>query len=197
MANQLPVNQVLQMRQQGYSDNQIVQHLQGQGFTSQQVYDAMSQADFSKLSGAPVAPGQPPQQAAPAEMPPPPEPAPAPEPYAQYPAPEIDEEKISEIAEAIINEKWEEIIPEIKGIAEWKEKIESRLQKIIDDFKSLKEQFNELHKGILSKISEYDEHIRDVGSELKAVEKVFKDVIPSFTQNVSELSRITKTLKKK
>ncbi|MBW2963814.1 hypothetical protein KY306_03540, partial [Candidatus Woesearchaeota archaeon] len=69
MANQLPVNQVLQMRQQGYSDNQIVQYLQRQGFTSQQVYDAMSQADFSKLSGAPVA------QEAPAEMPPPPEPA--------------------------------------------------------------------------------------------------------------------------
>ncbi|MBW2963650.1 hypothetical protein KY306_02660, partial [Candidatus Woesearchaeota archaeon] len=130
-------------------------------------------------------------------MPPPPEPAPAPEPYGQYAAPEIDEEKISEIAEAIINEKWEEIIPEIKGIADWKEKIESQLQKITDDFKNLKEQFNELHKGILGKISEYDEHIRDVGSELKAVEKVFKDVIPSFTQNVSELSRITKTLKKK
>jgi len=191
MANQLPVNQVLQMRQQGYSENQIVQYLQRQGFTSQQVYDAMSQADFSKLSGAPVA------QEASAEMPPPPEPAPAPEPYAQYAAPEIDEEKISEIAEAIINEKWEEIIPEIKAITEWKEKIESQLQKITDDFKNLKEQFNELHKGILGKISEYDEHIRDVGSELKAVEKVFKDVIPSFTQNVSELARITKTLKKK
>ncbi len=193
MANQLPVDQVLQLRQQGHSDNDIVQQLQRQGFTAQQIYDAMGQADFSKLSGTPV-------QQAPAAMPPPPAPESAPPPpqeaYAQYPAP-ADDERMSEVAEAIINEKWEEIIPEIKALTDWKEEIESKIQKISDDFKHLQGQFNELHKGVLGKISEYDEHIRDVGSELKAVEKVFKDVIPEFTQNVSELSRVTKTLKKK
>ena len=85
----------------------------------------------------------------------------------------------------------------VQVLAAWKEKIDGELKKLTEGFKNLREQFNELHKGVLGKISEYDEHIRDVGSELKAVEKVFKDVIPEFTQNVSELSRVTKTLKKK
>ncbi|MCK4589782.1 MAG: hypothetical protein KAT77_05020 [Nanoarchaeota archaeon] len=202
MANQLPVDQVMQLRQQGYSNNQIVDQLQRQGYAFQQIYDAMSQADLTKLAGAPVG-GQG------AEMPPPPgpeaapmpEPAPRPEaqPYAQeYPAPAGDsDERISEIAEAIINEKWEELIEEVKGIGEWKDKVEANIKKMSSDLEHLKGEFSELHKGVLGKISEYDEHIRDVGSELKAIERVFKDVIPSFTENVSELSRITKGMKKK
>ena len=36
----------------------------------------------------------------------------------------------------------------------------------------------------------------DVGVELKAVGKVFKDVIPVFTENVKELRDVTKGLKK-
>lgn len=190
---QLPVQQILDLRSKGSSDNQIVQQLQRQGFSYQQIYDAMSQADLSKLSGAPL----------PEEMPPAPEPEPAPQSYPQpypqeYPAyPAASEERISEVAEAIINEKWEDLIVEVKKIADWKEKMENQLQKMADDFQRLKGQFDELHKGVIGKISEYDENIRDVGSELKAVEKVFKDVIPSFTENVSELSRITKNFKKK
>lgn len=194
---QLPVQQILDFRQQGYSDNQIVQQLQRQGYAYQQIYDAMSQADLAKLSGSPIPEVQPGM--------PPPEPAPAPaqesypQPYPQeYPSYQPSgEEKISEIAEAIINEKWEDLIAEVKKISEWKEKIENQLQKISDDYRHLQDQFAELHRGVIGKISEYDENIRDVGSELKAVEKVFKDVIPSFTENVNELSRITKGLKKK
>lgn len=205
MANQLPVDQIVQLRQQGYSNNQVVEMLQRQGYGFQQIYDAMSQADLSKLSGAPIGDyGE--------EMPPPPgpeavpmpEPAPMPEaqPYAQnypqYPAPAADaDERISEIAEAIINEKWEELIEEVRKITEWKEKVEGNIGKLSSSVAQVKEEFSELHKGVLGKISEYDENIRDVGSELKAVEKVFKDVIPSFTENVSELSRITKIMKKK
>lgn len=205
MANQLPVDQIVQLRQQGYSNNQIVETLQRQGYGFQQIYDAMSQADLSKLSGAPIGGYE-------EEMPPPPGPeeAPMPEPapmseaqpyaqdYQQYPAPNVNnDERISEIAEAIINEKWEELIEEVKKITDWKEKVEGNLSKLSSSVEHLKEEFSELHKGVLGKISDYDEHIRDVGSELKAVEKVFKDVIPSFTENVSELSRITKSMKKK
>lgn len=203
MANQLPVEEVAQLRQQGLSNNQIVQQLQRKGFSAQQIYDAMSQADLAKFSGAPAQQQQQPPQQPPAEMPPPPQPQEYPpqqqaypQEYQQYPAPNNDE-RISEIAEAIINEKWEELLSEVKKITDWKDKVDSELKKLSDDFQHLKDQFNELHKGVLGKISEYDEHIRDVGSELKAVEKVFKDVIPSFTQNVGELSKITKTLKKK
>ena len=38
---------------------------------------------------------------------------------------------------------------------------------------------------------------RVVGTDLKAVGKVFKDVIPTFVENVKELSSIKEDLKKK
>jgi len=214
MADQLPIDQVVQLRQQGYSNNQIVQQLQRQGYSAQQIYDAMSQADVSKFTGAPVsqetpsgeAPSQPEQsQQAPPPPPQAPEqypqdysqqyPAQYPQQYAQYPS-DIDE-RISETAEAIINEKWDELITEVKKVTDWKEKTESQIKKLSDDIQHLKDQFSELHKGVLGRISEYDENIRNVGSELKAVEKVFKDVVPTLTENVNELSRLTKNIKKK
>ena len=74
---------------------------------------------------------------------------------------------------------------------------EPAIQKIKDDVAALKEDFNQLRQGVLGKINEYDTNMRDVGSELKAVQKVFKDVIPKFTENVAELSRVSKTIKKK
>ena len=39
--------------------------------------------------------------------------------------------------------------------------------------------------------------MRDVGTELKAVGKVFKDVIPTFVENVKELSSVKEDLKKR
>ncbi len=189
---QSPMQLVLQMRQQGITDNQIVQTLQKQGFSTQQVFDAMSQADLANISPQP-------------DMPPPPEDYPQ-EQYAQesaYPQSHVEgvtlpeDEHIHEVAEAVVSEKWEELIGEVKKIVSWKESVETDLQKLKDAVSSLKEEFNQLRQGVLGKIGEYDMHMRDVSSELKAVEGVFKDVIPELTESVAELSRMSKSMKKK
>lgn len=200
----MPVQQVLQMRQQGTSDNQIVLVLQKQGFTTQQIFDAMSQADIASISARP--------ESSPSEMPPEPsEPTSAeypsypqeagaaesyPEAYPQEGVPQNIEGRIHEVAEAIINEKWDEIFGEIQKVVVWKEKVEADILKLKDDISAIKEEFGGLRQGVLGKIGEYDERMRDVSSNLKAVQTVFKDVIPSFTENVAELSRLTKTIKK-
>jgi len=61
----------------------------------------------------------------------------------------------------------------------------------------LKEQFDALHKGILGKIEEYDKGIKDVGTDIRAMEEVFKKTLPTFTENIHELSRLTKNIKSK
>ena len=73
---------------------------------------------------------------------------------------------------------------------EWKEKVESQLSKIEQDIKNVKENFNGLQASIVGKINEYDKNIVNVGTEVKAMEKVFEKVLPTFTENVSELKRI-------
>ena len=101
-------------------------------------------------------------------------------------------ERIEEITEGLIDEKWDELIAEVKKIVEWKEKIEDKQTQMLSDLSKLKEDFKTLHEGVLGRLQTYDNRIRDVGTELNAVGKVFKDVIPEFVENVKELKGIVK-----
>ena len=104
-------------------------------------------------------------------------------------------ERIEEITENIIDEKWEELLAEVRKIVAWKEKVEERQAKLASDVQKLKEDFTVLHQGVLGKLEDYDERMQDVGTELKAVGRVFKDVIPEFVQNVKDLSSFKNELK--
>ena len=73
--------------------------------------------------------------------------------------------------------------------------IEEKQTKMANDLERLKDDFNVLHQGVLGKLDDYDLRMTDVGTELKAVGKVFKDVVPEFVENVKELSSITSRLK--
>jgi len=202
-----PTAKVLQMRQQGYSNDQIIQLLQQEGFRSSQIFDALSQADIKETAG-----GIPQQQPAPAPALPPEYqqmPAPEPLPPEMPPLPEmppamppleherIDKESIAEIAESIVDEKWEELMKSVDKIVAWKDEAETRIAKMEQKIKDLKERFEALHAGILSKVSEYDKGIKTVGTDVKAMEEAFKKILPTLTANVSELSRLTKKIKPK
>ncbi|MCK5630605.1 MAG: hypothetical protein KAI26_08345 [Nanoarchaeota archaeon] len=219
-ASSLPVDQIKAMQARGYANNQIIQALQRDGYTSQQVFDAIKQAELSAAVGAPLQeegaqPGM--VGAEYNEMPPaegeayPPEEtypeAPAmPQPVREDMPPPmgaplgrpgtVDSERIEEIAEAIIDEKWEEIAKNINKIIEWKDTIEAKIQGLDEDFKRLKLDFDKLHTSILGKVGEYDQHILNVGTEIKAMEKVFQKILPTLTENVSQLSRVTERMKK-
>lgn len=199
-----PIEQVLMMKQQGYTSNQIVQTLQSQGYNTNQIFDAINQAGLSgtfealpehQEMGMPEygqsSEQQPYQQ----------------QPYEQQlfqgfqPPPEIqapisvDEERIQEVAEAIIDEKWEEFAKDIKKVIEWKERSEDRIAKLEQQIIDLRMSMDSLTKSIMSKISAYDQNIVDVGVEVKAMEKVFQKVLPTLTENVNKLGRMTKGYK--
>jgi len=100
-----------------------------------------------------------------------------------------------ELIEAIIDEKWNELVKDITKILEWKTSAESKISKIEQQVVDLRNEFDKLHTAIVGKIGDYDKHILDVGAEIQSMEKVFAKVLPVFTQNVSELTRITDDLK--
>ena len=133
-------------------------------------------------------------------MPPPP-PGMPPPPGAEAPAmptagmPAVglggDRQLMEEIAEGIIDEKWEELMKSVDKIITWKDKADRKLERMEQKVTDLKERFETLHTGVLGKIEEYDKGIKTVGSDIKAMESVFKKIIPSFTENVGKLSRLT------
>lgn len=252
----VPVQQVLAMRSQGLSNNQIIQNLQREGFKSHQIFDAMNQADLRASAhpataqrpmpgqGMPTGRTEPlmspyyEQQAQPwpaageqpqsdaagedlfgqagqegaeetlnvpsADSVPMIDPLAQPQPMARYPSagPSMlvpgqgdSVDRIEEVAEAIIDEKWSELMKHIQKIVDWKQRVDSRIIEMENRFKSLEEEFNKLHESVIGKVQEYDQNIRDVGTEIKGMEKVFQKIIPELTTNVSELSKLTDTLK--
>ncbi len=190
--SQTPTALVIQMRQQGLDNNQIVQSLQREGFKSQQIFDAMNQADTK--AGVDVATQQNLEQQPPSETPVQPSAA---QPGAAPAAMGGSKEEIEEIVESVVEEKMEDMVKENKKISDWKDKTEDRISKIEQQLIDMKTNFDNLHKGVLGKIEEYDKGINDVGTEIKALEKVFQKILPTLTENVSELSRITQGMKAK
>ncbi|MBN2459314.1 hypothetical protein JXB28_03430 [Candidatus Woesearchaeota archaeon] len=188
----LPIDQVRAMRIKGFDNNQIVQALQRNGYSSTQIFDALNQADL--VSGAPAFQGG----------------SNAPLPSGAGDASQglgqgyeeggsmvgMGNEEVEELIESVIEEKWDELGKDINKIVEWKNEVENKLARIEQRFESLQDSFDKLHQAVIGKIGEYDKNILEVGAEVKAMEKVFSKVLPLFTENVSELARITQALKK-
>jgi hypothetical protein len=204
---------IISMRQQGLDNNQIVQYLQRSGYNSNQIFDALSQADLRSAAPdqfnpddsapfpggelQPLHAGMPQPQMAPQSMSPPPreQQSMPPPPMPSHDLPD-NREQIEELVETVIDEKWEEFSKNINKIVDWKNSTEAKIASIEQQFKDLKEIFDKLHTAIIGKITEYDQNIKNVDTDIKAMEKVFQKILPTFTENVSELSRITKNLKK-
>ncbi|MBI4141264.1 hypothetical protein HY485_05500 [Candidatus Woesearchaeota archaeon] len=170
----MPVEQVMIMRQQGASNPQIIQTLQ-RNYSPQQIADAMAQAE-ARLAGEPFA-GMPAQeQFAPA---------------VQQPS----SQNVTEEVESQINEKWRALSDELKPLSEWKEHVDSQIGSLANDVNALKSEVEKIHKAVFAQIQEYGQNLRDVGAEIKAIEKVFTQVLPELTTSVQDISRAAKQLK--
>jgi hypothetical protein len=185
-------NLVMNMKQQGMSNNQIIQELQRQGYNSQQIFDAITMSEPSNMPAGPIDnfPQQQPEMMQQQEQP-------VMQQQSMSRFGDDSKEKIEEMAEAIIDEKWEELVKSINKIIEWKGKVEGNINKLEQEIRDLKENFNQLHSSIVGKINEYDKNIVNVGTEVKAMSQVFEKILPTFTENVSELRRIVKGNTKK
>ena len=101
-----------------------------------------------------------------------------------------------EYVEAVIEERWTDIENDIRKVVEWKNRSDQRITQLAQQFDDLKDRFDKLHAALIGKIESYDKNILEVGAELKAMEKVFSKVMPSFTENVKQLDDMTRRLKK-
>ena len=186
IAEKTPVDIIQDMRAQNYSNNQIVEYMQKQGLRSDEIFDAMNKAEAG-MPGAPSAIEQMSAQSAPMGP--------------SFMPPMMDaglsKEQVEEISESIVDEKMEDFQKEFKKITDWKDSTKARLAAIEQKIEDMSKSFELLHTGVLGKIEEYDKGITEVGTEIKALEKVFSKILPTLTENVSELSRITQKLKSK
>jgi len=176
-----PVEQIMVLKRQGMDNNQIIQEMEKQGYDSTQIFDVLNQVSMAN-------PGMTPEQPQSYSTPPD---------FSNQQALEqsdfsADKEQIEEIAEAIIDEKWKEFEEDVRVIINWKEKTEIRMNQLAQQIKDVADSVNNLQKSIVNKVTQYDRNLTDVGTEIKAMEKVFQKILPNLTENVNKLERIAK-----
>ncbi|MFT4312918.1 MAG: hypothetical protein ACMXYA_00770 [Candidatus Woesearchaeota archaeon] len=103
--------------------------------------------------------------------------------------------QIEELIEAVIDEKWKDIEKNIVKIINWKDKVDQRVTQLEQNLKDIRSDYDSLQKSIVGKVGEYDKNVLNVGSQLKAMEKAFGEIMPQFTRNINELNRITQRVK--
>lgn len=104
--------------------------------------------------------------------------------------------QIEDLIEAVIEEKWKEIEANMLKVISWKDKTEQRLAQIEQSIADVKEEFSGLQNAVVGKVGEYDKHVVSIASQLQAMEKAFSQVLPTFIENIQELDRITKDMKR-
>lgn len=226
MPKEVPTNEVLALQRSGRTTADITKTLEAKGYPLQSINDAINQANIkSGVEGSmPEAPRvakdiesmqesileppeAPPAPYAPEQMPPTPEATPTPT-YPQFqpvtmpqpamPAePSISYEDVQSLVEEVIDEKWKELTAKIGDIPSWKSEMSSDTESIKQELLRVERRFEDLQTAIFGKVKEYGTSMRDLGTEMKAMEKVFEKILEPLTTNIKELERITGQLKGK
>jgi len=166
------------MRARGMQNRDIVRDLTARGYPA---------PDIAAGFESPMGPS--PAYYPPSGMPPPP---PPPRPSAP---PRIPVEDIERISEAIISEKWKDVSKDLDGLKKWSEEAQNALMNLSDRMTKLEMKLDSIETAMLGKVEEYGKGIQDVGTELKAMQRVFQTVMPTFTENIKELRDIVDVTK--
>ncbi|MEK6861914.1 MAG: hypothetical protein AABY07_08160 [Nanoarchaeota archaeon] len=206
-----PTEQVLNMIQQSYSNEEIINALQNQGYSNQSISEALNQAHTkSSVEGIPSPPSPQMQPSIlnqekrfkPDFLQPGP-------PVRNIPAPPIQEspdqqlsfdrqsaDQFQELAESIIDEKWQKLLENVGDLGNWKERVKNDVLSIKQELLRLESRFENLQAAVTGKIRDYDKGIQNVGTDIKALEKLLQNILQPLSTNVKELSKLTTKLKK-
>ena len=203
------LERVMQMKNEGYSESQIIDSLKQEGVSPKEIYNALTQSTIkSELSQSPVAeeagemeqreePYQDPgalqdQQYNPYSQ--------SPQDYNQqypgyqeYQAPQqqTDIETINEIAEQMVEEKTVELKKTISSFKSYNEETRAEFERITKRLERLENNFGELQVAILRKIGEYGENIKNISSEMHETQDSFSKILNPLTDNIRELQKLT------
>ena len=216
-----PINEVSEMKKKGLTNEQIIGSLSDKSYSHEQISSAMDQSNIKQEAttttntllppsgngGVPLgltnAPSPTSEHSKEPQSPSPISPVTTPIQSSDLmsvdsmPAERASYEMVEEIAESVVKEKWEELLHGIGDISRWKEKTETDIQAIKQEILRTQQRFDNLQTAALGKVKEYGEDIREIGTEMQAIEKVLSKIITPLTTNIKELSRITGELKKK
>jgi DNA-binding transcriptional MerR regulator len=197
------MDHILSLMEQGYPHNEIIAKLQEQGYTNNEIQEAFSQAQTkASVEAEPELPPMPPApQMQPSlinrEQPqmnfaPPRQPEMI---RPDFSSREI-EERMQELAESIIDEKWRKVLEDMGDLSSWKDRVKTEIVSVKQELLRMENRFEALQQSIFGRIREYDNQVEGVGTDVKAIEKLLQNILNPLADNVKELKRITEKLKR-
>lgn len=109
----------------------------------------------------------------------------------------VDVETIEEISEEIVNEKMSEFRNKIEDFGEFKQIVQSKLADFDERLKRIEANIDRLQAALIGRVQEYGQNIKDLGSEMRAVEGAFSKILNPLVDNIKELNSITEKMKGK
>lgn len=198
----LSAQQIMDMRQEGKSDKEILKKFRKDGYSYDDIERAMLQSVKSGVEES-------------EEMPSPQQPA-SQQPAPQPPAPQMEQQdynlpeagklfneqqpapKESFDAETVIEELVESIVEEKTGhLSKRMEKLEGSLKEVKSLLKKRPSAEQSKQHPDWSKIEDTQKRLDELDARISGVEKAFKQFLPSLTKNVENLSNMIHELKKK
>lgn len=195
-----PLELTLDMQSKGLDEEKITSELSLKGLSKEQISQVITQANIKSRVESPE------------EAPPAPE-APStetqetnvsefqnqqtsePQQFQNYTT--STNKQIEEIAEEIIQEKWESFLENFGDLPIWKEKMENDILAIKQEIVRVHDRMNGVERSLAGKVQEYSESLTDVTAEIKALSKLLQQILQPLTSNVKELQKITEKFKER
>ncbi|VVB75156.1 Uncharacterised protein [Candidatus Tiddalikarchaeum anstoanum] len=222
MPEGIPIQKVVDMKGRNADNNAIIEALRSEGYSFQQIRDAIQQADLKKTitvsPGAPIPQSYPQQQimTSPqqntAQRPPMPQqqmqvnpvqaPQMAQQQMMQAPQPQgpsrrsVDLDEVQRVLEEIIEEKWKESEGQLIKINEWRAVVNSKIKEFETRISELNTRIDSFNTVLVKKAESFDETMRNVDTEIQALEKSLNKLVPILSDNISELRGVITDLRK-
>ncbi len=166
---------IVEMQSQGLGEDEIIENLRQQGFTPVEIDEALGQLRIrgavSQEYGDAVAPelGQyaPEEGYAPGQG----------SGYPQYASQGVSSEMVGEIVDQAVSEKLASLNKSISSLASLKEDFEAQAKEMDSRIKKLEDNMEKLQHAIIGKIGEYGKDIKNVHTEMSAMQESFSKML--------------------
>jgi len=131
-------------------------------------------------------------------------PVPAPTPSSAMPSadmpqmpssPSMSYDEMQSIVEEIIEDKWKQMLTSMGDITTWKIQVEDDLEAAKQELLRIQSRFDTMQAALVGKVGEYEGSMRDLSTEMKALEQVMGKILEPLTSNIKELGRIVEDLR--
>ncbi|MGC9133179.1 MAG: hypothetical protein ACP5GJ_02150 [Nanopusillaceae archaeon] len=105
------------------------------------------------------------------------------------------EEYVNTTVENIVGEKLSEIRDELTQIKVWKEKIDYLVNRLQEQIDKLDNKIQEMDNMATKKLEEYDKSMQETSTEIQALHRLIRTMIPAISESTKELKETIDELK--